>query len=258
MPGSRASATGRSHEVNNEPRKYGREVSRPSALVYVDGFNLYRRALQGHPEVKWLDLYALATILLPDHEVLHVHYFSANLRQGLLADPQSVVRQQAYLRALRARPTTVTVHLGTFRNDARWMPKAPQQIDPVTGDFVRVKVRKLEEKGTDVNLAVRMIADAGARRADLFVMFSNDSDQVGTTRLLKDELGVQTGIIFPMTSAKSAKDLVNRGPDVRVHVTLEALAASQLPDRLDDANGTVRRPPAWAPKKSEGPVSGAL
>lgn len=29
---------------------------RPRAIVYIDGFNLYRRALSGHPELKWLDL----------------------------------------------------------------------------------------------------------------------------------------------------------------------------------------------------------
>ena len=217
----------------------------PSALVYVDGFNLYRRSLEGHPASKWLDLHMLASTLLPSYDVKHVHYFTANLRHGLLADPQTVVRQQAYLRALRTMPDKVTVHLGTFRNDARLMPKHPQEVNPDTRDFVRLKVRKLEEKGTDVNLAIRMVADAAAGRADLFVLLSNDSDQVGTLRLLKEELSVQVGIIFPMTSAKSAKDLVKTGPDVRAHVTGEALRASQMPEELVDKNGTVRRPAAW-------------
>lgn len=220
-------------------------VSRPSALVYVDGFNLYRRCLEHHPDSKWLDVHALASRLLPGHEVQHVHYFTANLRTGLLADPSTPVRQQAYLRALRTMPERVTVHLGNFRNDVRWMPLQPQRLDPETGDFVRVKVRKLEEKQTDVNLAIRMVADAAAGRADLFVLLSNDSDQVGTLRLLKSELGVQTGIIFPMTSAKSAKELVTTAPDVKAHVSAETLVASKLPDELDDANGTVRRPATW-------------
>ena len=55
------------------------------------------------------------------------------------------------------------------------MPSHPQTIDPDTGDFTRVRVRKVEEKGTDVNLAIRMVADAAARRANLFVLLSNDS-----------------------------------------------------------------------------------
>lgn len=232
-------------------------MSRPSALVYVDGFNLYRRCLEGHPEVKWLDVHAMASFLLPDHDVQHVHYFTAKLRGGLLADPQTVVRQAAYLRALQTMPDRVTVHLGSFRNDARSMPVHPQLIDPETRDFVRTKVRKLEEKGTDVNLAIRMVADAAASRADLFVLLSNDSDQVGTMRLLKSELGVKTGIIFPMSSAKAAKDLVGTGPDVKTHVSAESLHASQLPPRIDDEHGTVHRPPAWA-ESPRAPESGAL
>ena len=94
-------------------------MSKPSARVYVDGFNLYRRCLEGHPTVKWLDLFGLATTLLPEHDVQHVHYFTANLRFGLFADPLTPVRQQAYLRALRMMPERVTVHLGRFRNDVR-------------------------------------------------------------------------------------------------------------------------------------------
>lgn len=217
----------------------------PSALVYVDGFNLYRRCLEGHPDSKWLDIHALATMLLPEHSVQHVHYFTANLRAGLLADPQTPVRQQAYLRALRTMPDRVTVHLGKFRNDPRWMPQHPQSVDLITGDFVKVRVRKLEEKGTDVNLAIRMVADAAAHRADMFVLISNDSDQVGTMRLLKEELGVQTGIIFPMASAKAAKELVGTKPDVLTHIGIEALLASQLPPQIKDGNGTIHRPPKW-------------
>ncbi len=232
-------------------------MSRPTALVYVDGFNLYRRCLQGHPSVKWLDVHAMASYLLPEYDVMHVHYFTASLRGGLLADPQTVVRQAAYIRALRTMPDRVTVHLGRFRNDPRWMPAHPQVIDPETGDFVRLRVRKLEEKATDVNLAIRMVADAAARRADLFVLLSNDSDQVGTMRLLKAELGVRTGIIFPMSSTKAAKDLVGTRPDVKTHVSLEALLASQLPPLIEDANGTVHRPPAWG-ESPRAPESGAL
>jgi hypothetical protein len=42
---------------------------RSRAIVYVDGFNLYYGALKGTPH-RWLDLAALADLLLPDHDVL--------------------------------------------------------------------------------------------------------------------------------------------------------------------------------------------
>ena len=37
--------------------------------VYIDGFNLYYRALQQDPQFKWLDLAKLCQTLLPAHEI---------------------------------------------------------------------------------------------------------------------------------------------------------------------------------------------
>jgi NYN domain len=217
----------------------------PVANIYVDGFNLYRRSLEGHSGVKWLDLVKLASHLMPGYDIGRVHYFTALLRQGLLADERAASRQSVYLRALRTMPDKVTIHFGKFRNDPRSMPVHPQQLSVQTREFVMARVRKLEEKGSDVNLAGRMVADACLRNADIFVLLSNDSDQAGTMRLLK-ELGAQSGIIFPMPSAKAAKELVQTRPDFRSHVTTEALMASQLPVELSDEVGTFTRPPSWA------------
>lgn len=217
---------------------------RPTANVYVDGFNLYRRALQGHPHVKWLDLHKLFSTLMPDHDVLHVHYCTALLRNGLIEDIHAPVRQQAYLRALRT-DERVTIHLGKFRNDKREMPVHPQEVDVRTRKFVTTPVRKMEEKGSDVNLAARMVACAFLGHADIHVAVTNDSDLVGPLRMLKHELGFSTGIIFPMTRARSSKELVQTTPDFMSNVTIEALVASQFPDVMHDAHGTVSRPEAW-------------
>jgi uncharacterized LabA/DUF88 family protein len=218
---------------------------KPFARIYVDGFNLYRRCLQSKPQLKWLDLVALAGLLMPDHRIDHVHYFTAHLRPGLLADPQSPVRQQMYLRALAAHPD-VSIHLGSFRNDRRNMPVHPQVVDPVTGKWATAAVRKLEEKGSDVNLGTRMTADAFTRKADIYVMLSNDSDLAGTLRMLKTEFGFRTGIIFPMPSSRSSKELIKTEPDFVAHITNEALAASQLPRVLADGKGVFHCPPKWA------------
>ncbi|MCU1482092.1 MAG: hypothetical protein JWQ19_2878 [Subtercola sp.] len=86
--------------------------TRPTARIYVDGFNLYRRCLQSHNDLKWLDLFRLAEVLMPDHIITHVDYFTAHLRQGILADPVAPVRQQMYLRALRTDPGCVPVSGG--------------------------------------------------------------------------------------------------------------------------------------------------
>ena len=212
----------------------------------MDGFNLYRRSLSGHPEYKWLDLHALASYLMPDHVVVHVDYFTAHLRPGLQVDPQTHVRQQMYLRALASCKDRITTRFGSFRSDPRNMPIHPLVIDPETRQWTTTRVRKLEEKGSDVNLASRMTADAFRGKASIFVLVSNDSDQVGPMEMLKHELGFSTGIIFPMESSRGSKALTKTQPDFISHVTPSALAASQFPSVMTDTIGTFHRPLAWS------------
>lgn len=125
------------------------------------------------------------------------------------------------------------------------MPVNPQVVDPVTGEWVTTAVRKLEEKGSDVNLGTRMTADAFSEKADIYVMLSNDSDLAGTLRMLRNEYGFSTGIIFPMPSARSSKEAVKTEPDFVAHVTDEAFEASRSPKVLTDETGTFRCPPKW-------------
>ena len=46
--------------------------------VYVDGFNLYYGALRGTP-YKWLDIRRMCELLLKDHSVARVTYFTARI-----------------------------------------------------------------------------------------------------------------------------------------------------------------------------------
>ena len=70
--------------------------------LYIDGFNLYYRALKDTP-FRWLDLRKLAETIFPQDAIHRVCYFTARLdpRPGNPAQPQ---RQQAYLRALATLP----------------------------------------------------------------------------------------------------------------------------------------------------------
>jgi len=129
----------------------------------------------------------------------------------------------------------------------------PATKDPATGRFKTVAVRKLEEKGSDVNLATHMIVDAHTGAADMYVMLSNDSDLAEPIRMLKHNLGCQTGIIFPMPTSRNSKELVKTEPDLIANIDRAALAACQYPDVLTDSVGNFRRPKAW--KQDSGPAS---
>ena len=70
--------------------------------VYIDGFNLYYRALKDTP-FRWLDLRKLAETLFPQDDIHRVCYFTARLdaRPG---NPNQPRRQLIYLRALATLP----------------------------------------------------------------------------------------------------------------------------------------------------------
>ena len=89
--------------------------------VYVDGFNLFYSALSG-TRFKWLDLYALFQdhVLEPGVVVEQVCYYTAPIKASAADDKQAPIRQQRYLRALRAfRPNLITVREGFIQRTKR-------------------------------------------------------------------------------------------------------------------------------------------
>ena len=115
--------------------------------VYIDGFNLYYRALKRASQYKWLDLAKLSQALLPTHQINRVRYFTAILDERP-DDPNQQYRQQVYLRALETIPN-LSIHYGQFRTRNMRRPLA----ESIAGFDGVVLVKNTEEKGTDVNLA---------------------------------------------------------------------------------------------------------
>ncbi len=120
--------------------------------VYIDGFNLYYRALKDTP-FRWLDLRKLAETLSPQDDIRRICYFTARLdvRPG---NPNQPRRQLVYLRALETLPG-FEAYYGVFRSGVKRRPLA----EPVPGLPTHVLVRDSEEKGSDVNLATRLLVD---------------------------------------------------------------------------------------------------
>jgi len=219
--------------------------TKPTAVVYVDAFNLYRRRLSDFPDTKWLNLNKLADLVLPDYEIVGVEYFTAILRYSTVNDPAMVMRQQVYLRALDTLEN-FRIHLGAFRSDKRTMTIHPKTVDPETGEVKRIAVIKVEEKGSDVNLATRMVADSLSNRSDIAVILSNDSDHAGQIRMLTEEFGKRVGLITPLLESKRAsKELKNLLIEFFREISADALFAAQFPETINDKHGTIHRPEAW-------------
>ncbi len=110
--------------------------------VYVDGFNLYYRALR-KTKYKWLNLEALAKNLLSDdHEIICLRYFTAPVSGK--RDPGQPIRQQGYLQALQTL-SCVSIHQGNFLVSERWRPL----VAPEPGGPTHVLIENSKEKGSD-------------------------------------------------------------------------------------------------------------
>ena len=106
-----------------------------------------------------------------DATTIHrVCYFTA-LLDARPNDPLQPRRQLVYLRALATLPGC-EVHYGRFRAGTRRRPLA----DPAPGLPTSVLVRESEEKGSDVNLATRLLVDGFRLRARGFHLESPKTD----------------------------------------------------------------------------------
>ena len=207
--------------------------------VYIDGFNLYYRALKDTP-YKWLDLARLCRSLLPTHEVGQIKYFTATI-QPRPYDLQADQRQATYIRALETI-SNLSVHFGTFRTHRKWsMP-----TDPALASSGVIEVWNTEEKGTDVNLAVHLLMDGFRNRYEQALLISNDSDFAPVIRMVRDELGLPVGVVNPNVNPRSVTPrVITESATFTRRLRANTIAASQFPDRLNDSIGTITKPVRW-------------
>jgi uncharacterized LabA/DUF88 family protein len=201
--------------------------------IYIDGFNLYYRAVKGTP-YKWLDLKKLFTSLLgPQNDIQAIKYYTA-LVSGKI-DPNQPIRQKTYIRALEQYIPELSVYYGHFLSHEVMAPIA--QTDPTRF----VKILKTEEKGSDVNIAVHLLNDAWLNKYDCAVVVSNDSDLAESIRIVKNDHHKIIGILNPGNN-KPSKELIQYATFIK-QIRKGALAASQLPNPIP--NTTISKPKTW-------------
>ena len=64
---------------------------------------------------------------------------------------------------------------------------------------MRTRVWKLEEKKTDVNLAMRIYRDANKGRYDRIILVSNDSDAEPALAAIREDFpAIMVGVVMPV------------------------------------------------------------
>lgn len=214
-------------------------------IVYIDGFNLYYRALKGTPH-KWLDIEAMSRAALPHTcAIERVNYYTAHISGRV--DPSAPRRQHAYLRAIATLPK-VAIHYGNFLVSQKWagLVQPPDfrpavALPPGTAPQVAY-VWKTEEKGSDVNLGVHLVRDAFRGTFELAAVLTNDTDLVEPIRIVTQDLGLPVTLLSP--SAQPATSLVKVASNVR-HVQ-PYIGPCQLPDTIPvSGKKPITKPAEW-------------
>lgn len=212
-------------------------------VAYIDGYNLFYGLLKG-TSYKWLDPTRLVSALLrDDHELVSVKYFTSPVKT-YPHDTSALDRQKIYIQALTTLPN-VEVIQGFYRKDAVLMPVHEEECKtcPIAKNGF-VKVVKLEEKRTDVNIASSMLLDAFNNNADAFVLVSGDTDFIAPVNIIRKDFK-KTVIVFNPRETKSwLKDYASYYRDIPRNL----LAECQLPDTIPygkRGDRFIHCPDAW-------------
>lgn len=225
-------------------------------IIYVDGYNLFYGCLK-HSRDKWLDIYKLffEQILIPQNpqtKLISVKYFTADIRAKVSPRGQIAwTAQQSYLRALQTLyPQKISIIKGYYSLEKAKLLVYQQPPDQER----RLDVWKLEEKQTDVNIALEAYRDASKGDAEQLVFVTSDSDIAPVLEAIQEDFSdiLKIGVIFPIrkSSGEGARRPVNKQLSsladwTRRHITGEELTASQLPNQVPTRKRPISKPDYW-------------
>ncbi|WP_339145164.1 NYN domain-containing protein [Pseudoalteromonas galatheae] len=234
--------------------------------IYIDGYNLYFGCLKGTP-YKWLNLVSLSERLLKRSgerdsildEKIGVKFFTAEISGKAASDKNSLNDQRSYHLALHIHSAPrLEIIKGSYSTDQTNFPcveKDDEGNEKQPRDSQRIKVWKLEEKQSDVNVAIEAVYDT-IMETDLeqVVFVTNDTDIVPALSKIREYNKLQVrdevkiGLIVPIKSNDDSRR-ANKSLSVLAdwtihHITDKELAASQLPCRLLAKNSAFK-PSGW-------------
>ena len=223
--------------------------------VYVDCYNLYYGCLKG-TGYKWLDLHKLfSDHILPSSapppaaDLIGIKFFTAPIKDQASSADDSVACQSKYHRALGLlRPNEIEVVQGYYAMtqtkakivDAENPKKWPR-------DCQEILVWKLEEKQSDVSLALHAYHDAMTGQVDQVVIVTNDTDIAPALQMIRKFTNVRIGLVIP---TRDGVRIPNTALDaqahwVRSHITDEELSKSQMPRVVPGARKPAIKPDGW-------------
>lgn len=236
--------------------------------IYIDGYNFYNGCLKGKP-YKWLDLVKLfEEHIMPRsgvknatlHDEVGIKYFTAPIVPKAATDLNSVNDQSSYHQALSLHSgNCLKIIKGYYAVDDVKYPKVEYDeagIEKAPRDCTRVIVWKLEEKQSDVNLAIEAVYDAVMDNTlEQIIFVTNDTDIVPALEKIHNynqkslHPPIRIGLVNPSRENgerrnpnKSLSDLSDW--TVR-YIKDSELSESQLPCRIPGKRSSAIKPTSW-------------
>ncbi|SMM98371.1 hypothetical protein SPONN_2283 [uncultured Candidatus Thioglobus sp.] len=219
-------------------------------ILYIDGFNLYYGCLKNSSD-KWLDLHKLFSGILNEHnpetEIIKIKFFTANIRANIATHKELAQKsQQDYHKALKQiHGDKIEIISNYFSLEKAVLPKYQKPIDK----NCNVAVWKLEEKKTDVDLALSAYRDVSLNKAEQIVFVSNDSDIEPSLRYIKDDFPNKViGVIIPKRkNSKRAmgNSLVQFSNWSRSYISDNELSNAPLPIKIPTNKKPIFKPDYW-------------
>lgn len=222
-------------------------------IVYIDGYNLYYGAVRETPH-KWLDIFTLFETLCHaqnrETDLLQVKFFTAPIKASAAThQQQSVQAQTLYHKALTTLyPDKISIIKGLFQLSKSKAPAYQKPLDKQN----KVAIWQLEEKKTDVNIALHLYSDAVRGNCEQAVLVSNDTDLAPALEMTKQHCpAITLGAILPRLKvagniARPTNREIEKLTDWTRHYLLaEELQAAQLPRMIPTRKKAIFKPDYW-------------
>lgn len=229
--------------------------------IYIDGYNLYYGCLKG-TSLKWLDPLALfqnhilpsVTATVNGQQVVSslrqvaIKFFTAPILEQAAKAPDSIQCQEQYHSALNkhtpGRIETIKGYYSLTEARAKVIDSANPKKWP--RDCVATEIWKLEEKQSDVNIALHALKDALLGGIEHVVIVTNDTDIAPALEMIRSCSQVVVGLVIPTTDHQRVPntELANHAHWVRTHITETELKASQFPRVIQGRRPAVK-PDSW-------------
>lgn len=216
--------------------------------IYIDGFNLYYGLLR-KTSYKWLNIESLFSSIVkiqnPLSEVTRIKYFTAPVKTNFSKHKEKAQQSQNhYHRALNAAISHLEIIGGYFDVDTSTpvVYAEPPDLDN------RVETWKLEEKQTDVNIALAMYRDASRGEVEQQILVSSDSDLEPALELIKKDFNsIELGLILPRRRNNKRKNhkLSVHVNWTRHHILTVELEEHQFPEKVPTKKKPVLKPKYW-------------